>query len=63
MQILQLENVTKAYRDQVAVDRVTFNIPKGSIFGLLGPNGAGKTSLIRIITTITGSINKHIYTC
>jgi ABC-2 type transport system ATP-binding protein len=55
MQILQLENVTKAYRDHVAVDRVTFNIPKGSIFGLLGPNGAGKTSLIRIITTITGA--------
>ena len=55
MHILELENVTKAYRDKVAVDGVTFNIPKGSIFGLLGPNGAGKTSLIRIITTITGA--------
>lgn len=55
MSILQLEGVTKTYRDQVAVDHVTFDIEKGSIFGLLGPNGAGKTSLIRIITTITGA--------
>jgi ABC-2 type transport system ATP-binding protein len=60
MQILELEDVTKAYRDQVAVDHVTFNIAKGSIFGLLGPNGAGKTSLIRIITTITGADSGRI---
>ncbi len=55
MPILELDGVTKAYKDQVAVDHVTFDIQKGSIFGLLGPNGAGKTSLIRIITTITGA--------
>jgi ABC-2 type transport system ATP-binding protein len=53
MHILQLQNVTKSYENHVAVNDVSFNIPKGSIFGLLGPNGAGKTSLIRIITTIT----------
>ena len=51
--VLQLEQITKAYRHHLAVDKVSFQVPKQSIFGLLGPNGAGKTSLIRIITTIT----------
>ncbi|MEM1218606.1 MAG: ATP-binding cassette domain-containing protein [Bacteroidota bacterium] len=51
--VLQLEHITKAYRHHLAVDQVSFQVPKQSIFGLLGPNGAGKTSLIRIITTIT----------
>jgi ABC-2 type transport system ATP-binding protein len=52
-QILSLNDVVKTYDKKVAVDHVTFDVPKGFIFGLLGPNGAGKTSLIRIITTIT----------
>jgi len=53
MNILTLENVRKTYDKHVAVDNVSFNMPKGCVFGMLGPNGAGKTSLIRIITTIT----------
>lgn len=55
MSILKLENVVKKYDKHTAVNDVSFEVPKGSIFGLLGPNGAGKTSLIRIITTITGA--------
>ncbi|HRF39302.1 MAG TPA: ATP-binding cassette domain-containing protein, partial [Saprospiraceae bacterium] len=51
--ILELDGVLKTYGNYTAVNRVSFEVPKGSIFGLLGPNGAGKTSLIRIITTIT----------
>jgi ABC-2 type transport system ATP-binding protein len=53
MSILSVNNVTKRYHNHLAVDAVSFEMPKGSILGLLGPNGAGKTSLIRIITTIT----------
>ena len=53
MNILRLEQVVKSYGDFLAVDHVTFDIPKGVVFGMLGPNGAGKTSLIRIITNIT----------
>jgi len=53
MSILTLRNVVKQYHNHTAVDHISFDVPKGSIFGLLGPNGAGKTSLIRIITTIT----------
>ncbi len=50
--ILQLRHILKQYGDFRAVNDVSFDLPKGSIFGLLGPNGAGKTTLIRIITTI-----------
>lgn len=53
MPILSLRDVVKQYHNHTAVDHISFDVPKGSIFGLLGPNGAGKTSLIRIITTIT----------
>ncbi|GLR17647.1 ABC transporter ATP-binding protein [Portibacter lacus] len=53
MNILSIQDVVKRYHNHTAVDHVSFDIPKGKIFGLLGPNGAGKTSLIRIITTIT----------
>lgn len=55
MNILALNGVVKRYSNHTAVDGISFDIPKGCIFGLLGPNGAGKTSLIRIITTITGA--------
>ena len=61
MNILELENVVKTYENHTAVDGVSFNVPKGSIFGLLGPNGAGKTSLIRIITTITRADSGRVF--
>lgn len=51
--ILVVENVVKNYGDYRALNNVSINVAKGSIFGLLGPNGAGKTTLIRIINQIT----------
>lgn len=51
--ILEVENVTKAYTGHVALDDVSLSVPRGTIYGLLGPNGAGKTTLIRIINHIT----------
>lgn len=59
--ILSLDNIVKTYDKNVAVDGVSFEVPRGSIFGLLGPNGAGKTSLIRIITTITRADTGTVY--
>ena len=53
MSILELKNVSKIYANHTALNEVSFDVPKGKIFGLLGPNGAGKTSLIRIINQIT----------
>lgn len=51
--MLIIDQVTKQFSNHLAVDNVSFEMPKGSIMGLLGPNGAGKTTLIRMITTIT----------
>lgn len=53
MSIIQIQKVSKFYADHTALNKVSFDVPKGCIFGLLGPNGAGKTSLIRIINQIT----------
>lgn len=50
--LVVIENITKKYDTHTALNRVSMEIPKGSIFGLLGPNGAGKTSFIRILNQI-----------
>lgn len=52
MSQLALRHIVKKYGNYMASDDVSFEIPKGKIFGLLGPNGAGKTTLIRMITRI-----------
>lgn len=49
---LEVKHLKKYYATQKAVDDISFQLNKGSIFGLLGPNGAGKTTLIRMITGI-----------
>lgn len=51
--MLSIRNIVKQYAKHRALDDVSIEIEKGSVFGLLGPNGAGKTSLIRIINQIT----------
>lgn len=52
-QILVAENIIKNFGSFKALNSVSLQVPKGSIFGLLGPNGAGKTTFIRIINQIT----------
>ena len=47
--MLKVENITKKYGDNVAVDNLSFTVDKGEIFGLLGENGAGKTTTFRVI--------------
>lgn len=49
---LTLANVTKKYRDFVAVDSIDFTIERGEIFGLIGQNGAGKTTTFRMILNL-----------
>jgi ABC-2 type transport system ATP-binding protein len=51
--ILSAEGIVKRYASHTALNQVSIEVPRGTIFGLLGPNGAGKTSLIRIINQIT----------
>jgi ABC-2 type transport system ATP-binding protein len=50
--VVELDGVLKRYGDFSAVDRLTFSVPRGGIFGLLGPNGAGKTTAIRMVMRI-----------
>jgi len=47
--IISLRNVTKRIGRTTIIDNLTFDVPKGEIFGFLGPNGAGKTTTIRMI--------------
>ena len=58
--LLSLQNLKKYYATQKAVDDISFDIERGSIFGLLGPNGAGKTTLLRMITGIFYPDSGHI---
>lgn len=50
--ILTVNNIDKYFGNFKALNKVSLEVPTGSIFGLLGPNGAGKTTLIRIINQI-----------
>ncbi|MBS3739229.1 gliding motility-associated ABC transporter ATP-binding subunit GldA [Mesohalobacter halotolerans] len=47
---ISTKNITKHYQSQKALDKVSFNIPKGQIVGFLGPNGAGKSTMMKILT-------------
>lgn len=61
MDILKVENVSKAYSSHLALDDVSLSVPEGKVYGLLGPNGAGKTTLIRIINHITAPDSGMVY--
>ncbi|NLC87302.1 MAG: ATP-binding cassette domain-containing protein [Clostridiaceae bacterium] len=50
--ILKTNNLTKKYKDFIALDKINIEINKGDIYGLIGRNGAGKTTLMKIITTL-----------
>ncbi len=50
--IVQIEHLTHAYGQRVAVKDLSFTVQPGEIFGFLGPNGSGKTTLFRILSTL-----------
>ncbi len=67
---LEVENLVKVYRGRRtlfgpgsqpvrAVDGLSFQVPRGAIFGLLGPNGAGKTTLLKILSTLLAPTSGH----
>ena len=48
--VIESDNVSKAYGDNILMEGMTFSLPPGGIIGVIGPNGAGKTTLFRMIT-------------
>jgi len=50
--IIDIQNLTKKFRDFTAVNDISFKVKSGEIFAFLGPNGAGKTTTIKMLTTL-----------
>ncbi|ARC85168.1 ABC transporter family protein [Clostridium argentinense CDC 2741] len=55
MKVLEVNNLTKKFKDLTAVDNINFSIEDGEIYGLLGPNGAGKSTVINMICGLISS--------
>lgn len=52
MSTIEVDQLMRKFKKLVAVDRISFMVKKGEIFGLLGPNGAGKSTVIRMLCTL-----------
>lgn len=50
---IEVKDLTKKFAHLTAVDKVSFNVKTGEIFGFLGPNGAGKTTMVNMLCTLT----------
>ncbi len=49
-QVIEFNGVSKAFKDRLLMDNLSFSVPAGAIVGIIGPNGAGKSTLFRMIT-------------
>ena len=58
--ILSVKNLVKSYKDVIAVNDVSFDVRRGSLFAFLGPNGAGKSTTINVITTLLDKDAGHV---
>ena len=61
MYAIKTENLTKKYKDTVAVDNLCLEIKKGELFSLLGVNGAGKTTTIKMLSCLTPTTSGDAY--
>lgn len=52
MNAIEIKNVTKRFKEKIALDNISFQVKEGEIYGIIGPNGAGKSTLLNIITGI-----------
>jgi ABC-2 type transport system ATP-binding protein len=58
--LIEVRELVKRYGDHVAVDRLSFKVEKGQIYGFLGPNGAGKTTTMNIMTGYIGATEGEV---
>ncbi len=59
--LIEFHNVSKSYKNTLALDKVSFNINKGDVFGYIGPNGAGKTTTIKILVGLIRDYIGDVY--
>lgn len=59
-QVIYVEQLIKYYGDYLAIDKISFAVKKGEIFGIVGPDGAGKTTLLRLLTGVLQQYEGHI---
>ena len=57
---IEFKNVSKKYKELLALDDISFKIPKGEIFGYIGPNGAGKTTTIKILVGLVRKFKGNV---
>jgi ABC-2 type transport system ATP-binding protein len=60
MAVIELNNLTKRFKSQVAVDHLSFKVEQGGIVGFLGPNGAGKTTTLRMLLKMAAPITIYL---
>jgi multidrug/hemolysin transport system ATP-binding protein len=56
-----VENLVKSYGDLIAVNDISFQVRRGSLFAFLGPNGAGKSTTINVMTTLLNANSGQVY--
>ena len=61
MNAIKTENLTKKYKDCIAVDRLNLTIERGELFSLLGVNGAGKTTTIKMLSCLSAATSGDAY--
>lgn len=59
--MLETKDVTKKFKTQYAVNKVSLRVPKNAVYGLLGPNGAGKSTLLKMVTGILKPADGKIF--
>ncbi len=60
---ISINKISKYYKKQLALNKISFKIQKGEIVGLLGPNGAGKSTLMKILTCYTKENSGNVNIC
>ena len=63
MNAIEINSLSKHFKDSVAVDNISLNVEEGEIFGFLGPNGAGKSTTMMILTTLLKPTSGHASVC
>ena len=59
--IVEVKNLTKVFKNNIAVNKISFDVTKNQVFGILGPNGSGKTTTLRMMTTILSPTSGEIF--